>query len=86
MEGWEKKTLKNQNKKNYDSDCRASAFRDLRTLKKKDCLIILQRVIDREISLFEVNVEAKKIKQMREVQLAVVNCLAAESWEEVKER
>ena len=95
MELFEEKKLKNQGKEigrrwkkhqKKEIECKASTFKELRSLSVKDCNSILDRIIEKEITLHELTREAKHMKEMREVQLTLMDCMAETHWNTVEEK
>lgn len=90
MEEASKKNLKGQKstkKRMLDFDiCKASTFKELRGLKDSDIQHVLQKVLDGEIRLGEINCEAKNIKKMKEVQVQFYSCLGEPDWATAKQK
>ena len=66
--------------------CTVSTFKELRGLTDVDADYVMEKFINEEISVSKINQEAKKLKQMKEVQQQVISALALESWDEFCER
>ena len=60
--------------------CKASAFKELRSLPTEDSIIILDKVLEQKITLGEMGKEGKEAKDMREVQLAFLDAVAEDDW------
>ena len=86
MTKFEEGTLKGQHQSKSKKYCKASSFKELRTMSLKNAEQILDQVLASEISVYDINDEAKTMKQIEEVQLAMVDCLAADSWASLEEK
>ena len=77
------KELKEISKKN---DCKASPFRFLRSLEPDDMYDLLNQVWERKISVKDIQKEASSMKDMKQVQEALIDTLKEEGWDDVIDR
>ena len=68
-------------------ECPPSKFRFLRgDLKEEEVMSLLRKVSEREISIQEMEKEAKRVKQFKEVQRCFISEIGAKDWDESVER
>ena len=64
----------------------ASSFRNLKSLKIYDNHFILKKVDNNSITVCNVNTEAKRLKEIEEVQEALLTALGGTDWQIFKSR
>lgn len=79
-----RKGKRKNNTKNEKIICKASSFKELRTMASVDCLPLLKKVDDKDITLAELNKKAKQLKQLTDVQISLIECLGETDWEAVE--
>ena len=74
------KELKEISKK---PNCKANPFRFLRSLEPDDMYDLLNQVWERKISVKGMQKEASSIKEMNQVQVALIDTLKEKGWDDV---
>lgn len=70
----------------HKPDFKQNYLTPIRSLSKEDQCSLLQRVVELDLSLSELQVEANKIKQQSALKVAFVKLTNVQSWEEAQEK